>query len=70
MSTGPIDTHVRRERERELRAQLLDALHCGDVTGARVAYRKLDDLYVAASYRRMADPEVVRLRRQIRESAA
>ncbi len=56
--------------EEELRAQLLGALHCGDLTGARLAYRQLDDLYVVAAYRGMADPDIVRLRRQIRGSAA
>ncbi len=66
LATRP-DVH---EQERRLRGELQDALRRGDARAARSVCRRLDDLYVSQAHVRAADPEVRRLRRQVREAAA
>ncbi len=56
-------------QERELREQLQDARRRRDAAAVRLTCRRLDNLYVSQAHRRAADPDVRRLRRQLRVAA-
>ncbi len=60
----------RTERVQELRRSLDGARRRGDEDSARLICAWLDIEFVADAHRRAADPEVRRLRRQLRERAA
>ncbi len=57
------------ERQHALRLQLLDARRRGDTEQARRVCRRLDNLFVARAHHRAGDPEICRLRRQVRAAA-
>ncbi len=60
----------RGERVHELRRSLDGARRRGDHESARLLCAWIDAEFVADAHRRAADPEVRRLRRQLRERAA
>ncbi len=60
----------RTERVQELRRALDGARRRGDHDQAARICRLLDREFVANAHRRAVDPDVVRLRRQLRERAA
>ncbi len=63
------DRQARARRVQQMERAVTDARRRGDVDSVRLLTAWLDQEFVRRSYLRVVDPEIVRLRRELRRAA-